>query len=143
MARARWGGFIALGRLDAAPFADGRVEAPEVVVVVEGALLGRGEFAAEQVDAAGVAAAGPGMAASREGAVGAGGTAPVGAVGVVDVEVVEEGGEGAVEVFAAEEEEFVAVCGRAEEGGRGASGGRVTDYFGDLQKLLLLFFVGF
>ena len=58
------------------------------------------------------------MAAAREGAVGRCDAAPFAARDVVGVQIVIESRERAVEVFAAEEEEFVAVGGGAQEGGR-------------------------
>ena len=125
-------------RFDTRPFPGRRVQPPEVVVVVEGPLLRRRELPAEQPDAARVAAAGPGVARARQRRVGARDQLPVRAAGVVDVEVVVEGGEGAVKVFAAEEEELVRVGWGAGYGAGGAGGGGLRGGFGDLVELLLL-----
>ena len=138
MAAARGG--AALGR-ELGPLARGRVEGPEVVVVVEGALLGTRELAAEEEEAAGVAGLTHGVAGSRQRGVGAGDATPGVRVDLVDEQVVEEGRHGAVVGLAAEEEELVRVAGRGDEGGRGARGRRVADDFGDFEELLLLFLV--
>lgn len=136
--RPGWGGFPF--RLDAGPLFGRAVELPEVGVVVEGSLLGGGELAAEEVDGLGVvAAAAPGVGGPGEGGVGGGDGAPLVLVDVVDVELVEEAGAGAVVELAAEEEQLVGVDGVGEEGGVAADGGwGVEDCLGDSVVLLLL-----
>ncbi|EKG10521.1 hypothetical protein MPH_12379 [Macrophomina phaseolina MS6] len=123
---------------EACPFAGGGLEAPEVVIMVERALLRAGKLAAEEVDGLVIAAACPGVTGARERGVGGGDLAPLVSVDVVDEEVVEEVGEGAVKVLATEEEELVVVGGRADEGRGAARRWRLRNGLGDLEELFLL-----
>lgn len=106
---------------------------------MKGALLGRRELAAKEVDVVGVAGARPGVARPRQRGVGRGDEAPLVAVDVVNVQVVEELGQGAVEVLATKEQQVVAVTGRRDEARGGAGlGGPIADRLGDLEEELLL-----
>lgn len=66
------------------------LQAPKVVVVVECSLFGTAEFAAKEVQAAGVASSAHGMAATREWRIGRGDFAPFVVVGLVYVQITRE-----------------------------------------------------
>ncbi|CAG9970988.1 unnamed protein product [Clonostachys byssicola] len=110
--------------LDLGPLSGCGLQSPEVGVVVEGALLGGGELAAEEIDVRGV---------------GRGDAAPLITADVVDEQVVVELGERAVEVLAAKEQQVVGVVGRRHQSRGGSGLGRgIADSLGDLEELLLL-----
>ncbi|CAH0016311.1 unnamed protein product [Clonostachys rhizophaga] len=110
--------------LDLGPLSGCGLQSPEVRVVVEGALLGRGELAAEKIDVRGI---------------GRGDAAPLITADVVDEQVVVELGERAVEVLAAKEQQVVGVVGGCHQSRGGTRLGRgIADSLGDLEELLLL-----
>jgi hypothetical protein len=91
------------------PLSRAGFKSPEVIVVVESALLWTRELPSEHVDATGVATLTHGMSTSWEGCIGASDFSPGVCIGLVDEEIVEESRQGSIEVFASEEEQFVAV----------------------------------
>ena len=102
MARTGWRSFPFV--LNTSPFARARLEPPEVVVVVESALLGRGELAAKEIYAASIAATSPGMAAAWKGAVGACNALPFRLADLIDIKIVVKRHDCAVEILATEKE---------------------------------------
>ena len=99
--------------LDLSPFPRAGFQSPEIVVVIERALLRARELSSKEVYASSIASMTHGMTGSWKRSVGTSNLPPCARVDLVHIEVVEECGKGAVVVFATEKEKFATVAGRS------------------------------
>ena len=142
-------------RLQTTPFPRRGIKMPEVVVMIERALLGRRELSypgdqtiedrqipenlltTEQIHTTGVPTAAPSMSTPRKGTIRTGNLSPLPAIDIVNEKIVEERGKISIKVLSTIDQQLVSIRRRSQNRCRRAGSRWSADNLSDLEEFRL------